>query len=124
MLYTHRGFSFKDTLNWLSSVPVWEETPCSELSASISGTLLKALYGQAVGIQAYIEAPLFDPDAVPIPPVAPLCLPKRVLPFIWLIWIPTWETSDEPGELLHYTTGLLINHSNCTHCLYGVDLWT
>lgn len=52
---------------------------------SINGTQLKALYGQALGIQTYIEASLLDPDAVPKPPVAPLCLPKRVLAFIWLI---------------------------------------
>lgn len=107
---------FFSTLNSFNSVPVSEETPRSDLSMSISGTRLKALYGQAVGVQTYIEASLLDPDAVPKPPVAPLCVPKRVLPFIWLIWIPTWETSDELGELLHYTTRLLINHSNCTRC--------
>lgn len=117
-------FPLKSTFNWLDSVPLWEETPYCELWMSISGTLLKALCGQAVGIQTYIEASLFDPDTVPIPPVAFLCLPKRVLPFIWLIWIPTWETSDALGELLHYTTRLLINHSNCTLCLFGVDFWT
>lgn len=37
-----------------------------------------------------------------------LCLPKRVLPFIWLIWIPAWKTSDELGELLACMTRLLM----------------
>lgn len=45
------------------------------------------------------------------------------LPFIWLIWIPPWETADELGELLNSPTRLLINFKNCTHCSFAVDLW-
>lgn len=71
-----------------------------------------------VGMQTYIEGSLLDPDAVPKPPVAPLCLPERVLPFIWFIWIPARETSNELGELFHYLTRLLINLG-----LYSFPLW-
>lgn len=112
------------TLN--NSAAFWfpQETPCSELSMSVGSIWLKALYGHSVGLQTYIKAPLLGPDAVPKPPVALLCLPKRVLPFIWLIWIPTWETSDELAELLLYTTRLLINHSNFTRCPGSAGLGT
>lgn len=61
------------------------------------------------------EAPPSDPAPCPNPPLL-LCLPKRALPFIWLIWIPTWKTSDELCELLPCMTRLLINQpSDSTH---------